>query len=56
MAVIDDNRKVLGICSREEVGMLLGLRYGREQLRPAFMINSTILVKSVPYMYRKTIC
>lgn len=30
IAVIDDNQKVLGICSREEVGMLLGLRFGRE--------------------------
>jgi sigma-B regulation protein RsbU (phosphoserine phosphatase) len=28
-AVIDDNQNVLGICSREEVGILLGLRYGR---------------------------
>lgn|ERR1039457_2147065 len=30
MAVINDNRNVLGICSREEVGVMLGLRYGRE--------------------------
>jgi len=30
IAVVDDKQKVLGICSREEVGMLLGLRFGRE--------------------------
>ncbi|RNC68055.1 MAG: hypothetical protein ED859_11530 [Desulfuromonadales bacterium] len=30
MAVVDDGWKALGICSREEVGMLLGLRFGWE--------------------------
>ncbi|NVN93134.1 MAG: SpoIIE family protein phosphatase [Desulfuromonadales bacterium] len=30
VAVTDENQHVLGICSREEVGLLLGLRFGRE--------------------------
>ena len=30
MAVLDDDRRVLGLCSREELGVLLSIRYGRE--------------------------
>jgi len=57
MAVLYDDRHVLGLCSREELGMLLSIRYGRELYakklvqehlsRPATIVNIGDRVSSV---------